>query len=230
MSPEKEQNFATLVIAILNRLGAIIRYIAPGFVVLFLLLALGVNIEGFQNYPNDKYLYWVIPIGAALLGVLTYALHICVIVRIIWLPLIMLIHRRWDNSFMSKKEKSQSTTDLLFKFDTQRWKRRVSEAPEIKSIQSELDKWGAMQSFIYCSSYALIVISLLSLILKLPPSINTLLLLRFFAIRIFIFCLGAIMLICALISDFRHTNYEFRITREHYIGEENEGNNTANKG
>lgn len=188
-----------LIKVILDRFGAILRYIAPGFTALFVIYFLYVGRNVSQNKPIVDYPDWLIAGGAALAGVWIYALHICVIVRILWLPIILWILRCTPCSYLNNNQRKERIFSLQVKLDEARWTRRGAK----KDIQRELDKWGAMQSFLYCSAYVMILIPCL---MKWPIRIIT----TFKNNEdIFVLCLGVITLAAALISEYRHTNREF---------------------
>ena len=48
----------------------------------------------------------------------------------------------------------------MWELDEQRWLRRVSKSPKMKGLQDEMDKWAAMQNFLYCLSHTMILIPL----------------------------------------------------------------------
>lgn len=195
---ENEQKGATIVGEIFDRMSALLRYIAPGYVAI--LVAGFVRDIDLKNISDNSCIFWAIVVIGILSGVLVYAIHMCILTRIVWCPMFF-----WLMQFSPFKKHcpyrgTEKAFALSILLDEQRWLRRFSKKPEDKAIQKELDNWGAMQSFLYCSSYAMLLTPiLLNWILNDPVLWGDILRFGF---------MGIIVLFLALISDFRHANRE----------------------
>jgi len=188
--------------SVLSRLDAVLRYIAPGFVALFVVVAVQ---NGLDSHWTNAFggSVWPAVLLAALLGVMVYSIHTSIIVRVIWF-VIVLFHRilpwswwipeRFQRDFQTK----MSTGRVMFDLDTERWQRRASDDREVKAVQGELNKWAAMLNYLYCSSY---------------PAILLPILLKCNGVAKGNWCLvlgvGIMLLLCAVISDWRITLREF---------------------
>lgn len=101
---------------------------------------------------------------------------------------------------MHEDDRQNPTWDIMWELDTQRWKRRASDDEEIKSVQKELDKWGAFLNFLYCSSYATILVPIFIRWFRSEQTQG-----YWWKVSVF----GSFILIFALISEWRETNREF---------------------
>lgn len=183
----------------LSRIDTIIRYIAPGFVALFVILACATDIHLFQNQSNSVYPAWAIVVAAALAGVLVYSVHTGAIVHGVAL-LIIPLHKRYLKYPEISEHRSKRSVNVMFDLDTERWLRRCSRYEEVRNIQDELDKWAAMLNFLYCSSYLMILIPLYFRFSH-PSKVS--------CYWWHLSCLGALMLLFALISSFRIITRQF---------------------
>jgi len=184
---------------ILSHLGTFLRYIAPGFVALAVVLAvMQCSRAIIHNYPE-----WVIIAGAALAGVIIYSMHTGSIVRL-WAIIIIFLHVKWPRSGSfsknSKKLQGKSLSRLMFDLDTERWKRRASKDRVAKQIQKEMDTWANMLNFLYCSSYYVAVIPLC--LRWLQPALTQ----PYWG---YVSILGVVMFFSALYSSYRIINREF---------------------
>ena len=183
----------------LSRIDTIMRYIAPGFVALFVLLTSAPNIHLFQNQSNSVYPTWAIVVAAALAGVLVYSVHTGAIVHGVAL-LIIPLHKRYLKYPEVSEYRSKQSLNVMFDLDSERWLRRCSPHEEVRKIQGELDKWAAMLNFLYCSSYLMILIP--SYLRFSYPSMVS-------CYWWHLSCLGVLMLLFALISSFRIITRQF---------------------
>ncbi len=192
-----DKDVASVIKQIFDQFGTILRYMAPGFVALVVLVGLG---ETLGEYGEKTTPAWILPAAAALLGIWIYALHICVLERILWLPMILVLLRHIPTSFMNRKQKRTSLFRLQFLLTQERWMRWADKNGETTVIQKALDKWGDLLSFQYCTAYLLLAIPTL---LKRPFSP--------FVIDKYsvVFWAGLLTLLSVLVSDYRHTNREF---------------------
>lgn len=182
--------------AALDKIGVLLRRVAPGFVALFAWYAV---VKPGEATEKETYEVWALAGAGALLGILIYALHRCFISRCILQPLIMRCHLgHGERSWVSAAQKKLGKADigrLLLELDAERLRRRISEDVETRAVQRGLDRWRAIQSFLYCSSYALIVVGLLGEYeyAGLETTIWT----------DFILILGGVALVGALISNYK---------------------------
>lgn len=190
---------------IFSQIGNLLRYIAPGFVSIIVLVFVNDDVKDFilSSYCTSQFL--IVIICASLIGFALYAIHTTFLGRIFFL-LITKIHCFCKNncecSHLSKLDEKVFDPDkpfkIMFNLDTQRWYRRASNVSgRVKSIQNELNKWGSMQTFLYCSSYAFIFTPIFASI-SYGKSIDC----KFVYI-------GFGLLLIALISDWKITNREF---------------------
>ena len=195
----------TCVSDLLDRIALLTRYVAPGFVGLFVWKVAGED-EGriFQDAGSDRYVFWAVVAGAALWGLLIYALHMCFVARIIWRPLILRIHLAKDKhpwiSNEQRKSAKAGTDRMLLDQSVSRLRRRISEDVETRSVQKGLDRWRAMAGFLYCSSYSMIVIPLLVIWPKTEVTESVW--------ADYVVILGVLTLAAALVSDYIETWYE----------------------
>lgn len=183
---------------LLSHIDALLRYIAPGFVALFTLMAVKANIDLFQYYPT-----WAIMVLAALIGVTIYSLHTAVIVQVLGWAVIKFHLWKKHHPFVPDNYSTLSVFRVSFNLDTERWLRRSSRDERVRNLQMELDKWSAMLNFLYCSSYLLIVIPLYLVDSQSKPISNWW----------HLFCIGVFMLFFAIISSFRIINRQFWIVK-----------------
>jgi hypothetical protein len=88
----------------------------------------------------------------------------------------------------------------MYDIDDQRWRRRGSGDKRIQAIQRELDMWGAMLNFLYCSGYTIIVVTLVAY--WIVGDVN-----HFSAML----GLGLMLSVCGMVTDIRATLRELRI-------------------
>ncbi|MHA1877182.1 MAG: hypothetical protein ACTSUC_12135 [Promethearchaeota archaeon] len=191
----------------LSQIGTLLRYIAPGFVATFALAIVSNEFNQFLIYINCIYQIWALVIGSAITGFLIYALHTIIFGRIgFWL--VVMIHRCNNCSLISKSDRKKTPCKIMFDLDIERWMRRADNVTkEVKAIQNELNKWGALQSFLYCSSYTMILFPLLALLFI---GISNLKSCWFYPLIV-----GFVLLIFSLISDYRITNREFWVVNKY---------------
>ena len=183
---------------ILSRIDIILRYIAPGFVALFVLLASAPCIRLFQN--QSVYPTWTVVLAAALVGVLVYSVHTGATVHGFAFLIIFLYKRYLKYPGVPDEYQSKRSINVMFDLDTERWLLRNSPDKKVQGIQSELDSWSAMLNFLYCSSYLIVLIPLY-LRFSYPSEIS--------CYWWHLFCLGVLTLIFALISSFRIITRQF---------------------
>jgi len=183
----------------LSRLDTIIRYIASGYVALFVLLTTATDIHLLQNPSNNVYPSWTIIVAAALAGILVYSAHTGAIIQ--GIGLLMIYLRKSCPSYPKGNGPwPKGAVDVLFDLDTERWLRRCSHSEEVRKIQAELDRWAAMLNLLYCSSYLMIFIPLYLRLFH-PGKIS--------CYWWHLVCLGALMLFFALVSSFRIITRQF---------------------
>jgi hypothetical protein len=189
-----------LIAKLLSGLGAILRYIAPGFVALLVAIWVDKCFEPFKTAG-----YGAILVGASLAGFFIYSIHTGFLVRPLWC-LIVLLHKKCKHleclnecSQLYEEDKEESAWKIMWELDTQRWKRRGSGDKKIKAVQRELDKWSELLNFLYCSGYATIFVPIL---IKCFRSEHT----EEYWLKVAAF--GVVILVFALISEWRETNRE----------------------
>jgi len=191
----------TWVADLLDRIGVLLRRIAPGFVALFAwAVVVAPEDPPCGRVAKEGYEVWALAAGAALCGILIYALHRCVIARVLWRPVLMRFHlSKGERSWITPAQRKLGKADmgrLLLELDVERLRRRISEDTETKAVQKGLDRWRAIQSFLYCSSYAMIIVSLLAKCPKAPLTTTDW--------EDYVLLLGAVTLVAALISNSQH--------------------------
>lgn len=175
------------------RIGVLLRCVVVGL--LTLLVWMVVTDEG------ADYSIWVAAAGAVVCGVLIYSLHVCVLARIIWRPLIVHLHIIRDKHPWISKEQRKLAKDgmdiLLLDMSVGRLRRRISEDAETRSVQKGLDRWRGMSSFLYCAAYSMIVVPLIVIYPKFEVEAS--------AFLNHVIILGVVTLIAGLISDYIET-------------------------
>jgi len=194
---------------VLSHFETMLRYVASGFVTIFFIKGAGLRFEPFCGI-SEKLYPWAVVIGAILLGIAIYAVNSAVLVPVIWWRFFVWQYRVRRYPWIPSEYKNYPVSDLMYNLVTQRWLRRASKNRNVKCIQNELDKWSAMLNYLYCSSYPIIVVAIC---LKIQESKFTL---KFWIILL----VGLFLLFCALISDCRITDYEFRTWRAYPVGNE----------
>ena len=178
-----------------SHLGTILRYFAPGFAALFVVLVIFPGSRPFLLSGSPP----VVVLGM-LLGVAIYGVHTGAVIRLLWVPLIIFFYKifHWQNPLLAYK--------TMFQLDEQRWLRRVSKGGEIGAIQSQMDHWAAMLNFLYCLSYAMILIPFGDKIYPLwcVSSYRDIVLLG-----------GFVVLVAALISEIFIISKEIRLTQQY---------------
>jgi len=181
---------------ILAHIGTVLRYVAPGFVALFVLVGLDTKLTK-SLWTGSGSLPLVAVLLAAVLGFGIYSVHKAI--PLLSSSLILCLHRRFG----------RTATVCL---DRERWLRRSSDDPQVKGVQEELDRWSAMINFLYCSGYSMIF---LPLIIERIQQITL-------ESRNLTMLLGFGLLVCAWISDFRETRHEFWALEEYPGGKKKE--------
>lgn len=144
----------------LARLETLLRYVAPGFVLLLLLMLLDPPLR--TKALNGNIPAWMVVLSAALAGVGLYSVHTGVILRLVfWRAVVALLIK--CSPWLQPSDRSKSAREVMFHLDTERWSRRASADREVVIIQGELDRWASLVNFLYCSGYALIVAPLIAL-------------------------------------------------------------------
>ena len=179
-----------------DRIGVLLRCVVVGFLTLFVWV---VSADGGGGGS-----IWVALAGAMVCGLLIYSLHVCVLARIIWRPLILRSHLgKEDHPWIGKDQRKLADVGmdrLLLELSVSRLRRRISEAAEARSVQKGLDRWRGMVSFLYCAGYAMIVVPLVVMSPKSEAEASTLVW--------YVIIFGAVALIAAMISDNIETWHE----------------------
>ena len=139
-----------------DRIGVLLRCVVVGLLTLFVWMVVTEEVGGFST--------WVAGAGAVVCGFLIYSLHVCVLARIIWRPLIVHLHIVRDkHPWVSQEQRKLAKGGmdrLLLDLSVSRLRRRISEDAETRSVQKGLDRWRGMVSFLYCAGYSMIVVPL----------------------------------------------------------------------
>ena len=134
-----------------NFLAAIedlLRYVAPGFVGVAVLLlsfpalALPTNIAS----VGTPYL---ISVGGVLLGVILNSCHVAVLEDAFCL-LVLLVYRLFSSQH---RNSDKSVFQMLQRLEAQREFRRTSQNPRAEQFQRRHDRFGASLTFLYCACY-----------------------------------------------------------------------------
>jgi hypothetical protein len=153
--------------SVLSRLETILRYIAPGFVALFAAILIVPDFNPFQDGTNAGCEPWVASLGAVLGGVAIYSIHTSSVGRVfyriaMWFHHRQSVHARERDSYYTPESfETRSVTGAMFDLDSERWRRRTIGNEETNRIQKELDKWGTLLNFLYCTSYPFMLIPFL---------------------------------------------------------------------
>lgn len=193
---------------VLSNLGTILRYLASGFVAILVTIWVDKCVDPLKLAGDSGYPSWAVPVGAGLVGIFVYALHTGFLVRPFW-ALVVRSHKcpplkgwsKLEKPFPQKTWAMQKTWAIMWYLDTQRWKRRASNDAEVKAVQKELDKWSELLNFLYCSAYITIVTPILVKYFHTGQAEEYWWKVSCFA--------GCLIMVFALISDWRETNREF---------------------
>lgn len=140
-------NLGEALIRILDSFDRILRYIAPGFVALFVFMFVSQPLNLFDGWIDPASVVPVVCICAALAGCAIYGIHTAVMIPLFW------------GAILFVKLRSNSGEEMM-RQDIQRWLRRTGKNAEAKAVQDQLDRWSALQHYLYCSSYSMIAIPL----------------------------------------------------------------------
>ena len=193
--------------AALARLDTLLRYVAPGFVAVGVFLVVFPDAEPFWH-GDLATAFWPWLVVACLWGVIIYGLH-ATLCHLLVSPLFVAWHRR-----RSKKGKidrlfeKKGVLETCIELDIQRWQRR--HLPDEKeAFQQELDKWAGLLNFLYCCSYSFLVLPCIANV-RHSASDNG-------SWDLWLFLLGLLLLVVALVSDWRITGREMHFMR-HFRG------------
>lgn len=185
---------AEVIDRLFSQIGTFLRYIAPGFVALFVVAAVITATREFLSTGSPV----VVALGI-LLGPIIYGLHTAALVRVLWFLIV----------FLHKDKIHKSTWNAMKELDFQRWLRRASEDSEVRLLQAEMDKWGSMLNFLYCLSYSMILIPLVTKWFK--PCLMS-------SNWTYIVLGGCFVLIATLISENRCTHREIDLKTKYPDG------------
>jgi len=176
-----------------DRIGVLLRCVVVGFLTLLVWMVVTDEVGGYST--------WVAGAGAVVCGLLIYSLHVCVLARIIWRPLIMHLHIVRDkHPWISKEQRKLAKAGmdrLLLDLSVSRLRRRISEDAETRSVQKGLDRWRGMVGFLYCAGYSMIIVPLVVIWPQSEVEESALL--------SHVVILGALTLFGAIISDYIET-------------------------
>ena len=176
-----------------DRIGVLVRCVVVGFLTLFVWMVV--------TEKAADYSIWVAAAGAVVCGVLIYSLHVCVLARVFWRPLIVHLHIIRDKhpwvSNEQRKLAKEGMDRLLLELSVGRLRRRISDDAETRSVQKGLDRWRGMGSFLYCAGYSMIVVPFVVMCPKSEVEAS--------AVLDHVIILGVVTLIAALISDYIET-------------------------
>jgi len=179
---------------LLSHIGMLLRYFAPGFAALLVLAAVLPSTRAFVSSASPA----VVVLGM-LLGPTIYGIHTGATLRGFWFVVVAL----------HKKAKPGAVLREMCRLDDQRWLRRASQDAEVQYVQSEMDKWATMLNFLYCVGQTMILIPIAAKIYgryPLTPDWNLML----FG--------GCLVLAATLVSEYRITGKEMRLTAEYPDG------------
>lgn len=182
---------------LLARLGTLLRYAAPGFAALFVIAWLIPNSHDFFDRDSN-----VLVVAGSLLGVTIYGLHTNLslpIIRCLVLSARYKLNDGWkhQNRCLRLRQRRSFAKKTAAQLDLQRWLRRVSDSKDVKAIQDELDKWGAMLNFLYGLSLSMLLIPIAACFFTPPTG-------RFVAVLL----AGAVVFLVTLVSECRISQRE----------------------
>jgi len=145
----------TSVADLLDRVGLLLRWIAPGFLGLYVWT---IVVEG-----GGDNITWVTVVGAGICGSLVYALHTCFLSRLVLRPIITQVQLGKDDhpwiSSDQRKLAEHGIGRLLQELSVQRRRRRISDNAEAKTVQRDLDRRCALGSLLYCAGYVVLCVA-----------------------------------------------------------------------
>ena len=166
----------------LAALEDLLRYVAPGFVGVALLLI---------SFPTDNLPANLTAVGSSslmlagsvLIGVILNSCHVALLEDLFCWPVVF-AYRHGARKFTEKVRKS-STCQMLRELEAQREFRRTSIDERAKHFQCRHDRFGASLTFLYCASYPGLAIAFYQCLMSLyvnRVALFTGLLLLFFAV------------------------------------------------
>lgn len=159
---------------VLDYFQLLVRYIVSGFTFIIALALLNKN--ELTNYADSLFIVspWILVATAMILGILTYAIHQALFDRLFYRICIWIY--KWNNdipteletqikeTYLSKKKPDKiKNKHIRFALFTQTYLRRNAKDPIVLGIQKEMDTKFALLNFMYCTVYALLMATLVTI-------------------------------------------------------------------
>ena len=185
----------------LSHLESILRYIAPGFVFMTVATIVELEMVSFGCIPM-KYKAWAFVGSGALIGLTIYGVHTNFLVPIIvWRFAVWVCKLIFRKHIPENYQGLWNSGESMYQLTKRRWLNRAPKDKDSNHLQAQLDKWGAMLNYLYCSGYAFLLV---------------------FALRWYqeglkwdwLFWIGLALVFFGWLSDVRITLYEFRFWKD----------------
>lgn len=213
---------------ILEYFQLVIRYLATGFVSVFvLIIALPINTGSLAVAHINT--VWVILGLSGIAGLLVYGIHVACLDNFFYGITIKKLKEDYllPAKFIKETETKPatppkpfkdiyiSTKSIIFRLMIQSSLRRVSDKKTISAIQEQMDTHYALLVFLYTTFYNLIAIPvLIFLFFELPA--NGIKNIEFDPLRFFLILIGLLILVCARILDKNITQKEFYMVENYW--------------
>jgi hypothetical protein len=191
-----------LIESVFSRLETLLRYIVPGFVALFVIEVLFQGSSHSLLIGSQEYPPWSVIIAFSLIGILIYAIHQNLVVRITNLAIVY-FHLKVDKFEKKSGPEELKVNRVIIDLDNERWIRRYSDDKRTAAVQAALNGWAAMLNLLYCTSYVMILIPIYVSVIY-PDEVS-----KYWW---HILVLGILLLIIALASDWRLVYRELKIS------------------
>jgi hypothetical protein len=138
----------------IDKLDALLRSIAPGFVLLVSLIFVDTNQQlGVKGlFTGDSWNGFGL---GALLGLVSYAIHLAILEDCWMRPVLWLVKRRYLSDIPEDLQ-NEELRKIIPLLSRERWARSVSENRKTAGMQMVLTKTYAWIIFLYCSGYLLL--------------------------------------------------------------------------
>lgn len=191
--------------SIVEGIQQILRYVAPGFV------SLGLVILQFPELMNKADSIFRAEPGTAVLagltmGVVLNSVHTALLENWLCILVCWIFKYKYVND-VPQSLKNQSARKMMMDLEKQRMLRRNSEIVPVQGVQRDHDALGATLTFLYCASYPGFLIPLIPLYQGWTGSITGA------SIHWIVPVIGALFLVAAFLCDFRYTRQDTWVAR-----------------
>lgn len=178
---------------LLGRIETFLRYIAPGFVLVATLGAVGP--EPARSYILDVDSHGVVVAAlGVLVGVLLYTAHLPLLFALVAPRLTA----KWDRTALPPPLTDQSQDQISLFLASERWLRRSSAHERVRLFQREITRWSSNNHFLYCSGSALVMVAAASPLFDKRIALG----------RVAVLIIGVLLYVLSFASDRRNAQME----------------------